>query len=224
MAVSGDTSFTMTARDMVTQAMIEIGVLSGGEDPQADELSDAILRLNSMLKSWQMQGVNLWREDDRAVTITAATPSVSLADDIRQVFGARHIGDYERVLGRWEREDYLSLPVKDTSGDPTVFYVSRGRDGLTAYFWPVPTTDATVKLDCERIVDTVTNANDDVDLPQHAFEAAWVNLAVRLIPMFNASGSAVNPLTAQLVKGRADELYGALLDDDRPLSIFIGAC
>lgn len=223
MSVSGTTALTMTARDMITNAMIELGVLSSGEEPTADELADGLVRLNSQLKSWQLQGVNLWREDDRSITITANTATVTLPTDVRQVFSARFIGDYERLLHRWEREDYFSLPVKTSSGDPTIFYVSRDRDGLTAYFWPVPTADSTVKIECERIVDTVTDATQDVDVPQHAFEACWTALAVRLIPMFNASGTAISPVTASMVTQRAEMLFSALQDDDRPESVFIGA-
>lgn len=222
MAVSGVTAFAMTARDMVTQAMRELAVLPSGEDPSADELTDGIFRLNSMLKSWQAQGVNLWREEDRSVTVTAATATVALSGDnadIRQVFGARHIGDYERVLGQWEREDYLALPNKATIGNPTIFYASRGRDNITLYVWPVPSTDQTLKLDCERIVNTVTDAGQDVDVPTAWHETVWVNLASRMISMFG-----VDPVRAQEVRDRARELYGLMLDDDRPQSVFIGAC
>lgn len=220
MAVSGVTAFSMTARDMVKQAMVELGALNSGEDPTADELTDALVRLNSMLKSWQTQGVNLWREDEQTVTITAATASVTLAAGIRQVFSARHIDDYERLLGQWERGDYLSLPNKDTEGNPTIFYVSRQRDALVMYFWPVPTTNQTVKIDCERIVNTVVDAAETVDVPVHANEAVWVNLAVRLIPMLGTA--KLDPARVQMVQGRAQELYAMLLDDDRPQSVFIG--
>lgn len=223
MPVSGTSVYIMTALDMVTNAMIELGILSSGGTPSASELEDSLTRLNSMLKSWQLQGVDLWREDDRSVTITANTTPTTLATDIRQVFGARLVTtSFERVLGRWERSEYLSLPVKTAPGDPTIFYTSRQRDALNLYVWPVPTANATIKIDCERIVDTVTAGSDEVDVPQHALEAVWVNLAARLIPMFNASGQAIAPASAAFVSGRAQQLLSLLMDDDRPESIFIG--
>lgn len=211
------TDFAITATDAVTHALREIKVLASGEEPTAEELEDGLFILNSMLKSWQAEGVNLWREDDRSITITAATASVTLADDIRQVFSARFIGsDYERVLGQWEREDYLSLPVKDTVGDPTIFYVSRQKDALVAYFWPVPSADSTVKLDCERIVDTV-EASDLIDVPNAWNETVWICLAARC-GSFGGDGRALDRATE-----RAGVLYSRLLDDDRPQSVFLGA-
>lgn len=224
MPVSGTTPFTMTALDMVTNAMIELGLLSSGDSPSAAELEDGITRLNSMLKSLQLQGVDLWREDDRSITITANTTPTTLSVDIRDVFGARFVStSFERVLAKWERAEYLSLPVKAASGDPTIFYVSRQRDSLLLYCWPVPTVDSTLKIDCERIVDTVTGGADEIDAPQHAYEALWVGLAARLIPMYNSSGQTIAPATAAFVTQRAQQLQQLLMDDDRPESIFIGA-
>jgi hypothetical protein len=223
MPVSGTTVYSMTALDMVTNAMIELGLLSSGDTPTASELEDGITRLNSMLKSWQLQGPDLWREEDVSVTVTANTTPTTLDATIRDVFSARFIGtNYERVLAKWERVEYLELPVKNTAGDPVVFYVSRQRDDLLLYVWPVPTSDTTLKLDAERIVNTVTAGTDEIDVPQHAYEAVWVNLAARLIPMFNSSGQAISADTCQRVEQHAGALFQLLMDDDRPESIFIG--
>lgn len=221
MPTSGVTTLTMTAADMIQNAADELGVTALGAALTSTEKTKALTRLNSMLKSWQMQGVNLWREDEVSVTVTADTTPTTLAAGVRQVFSARFIGtDYERVLGQWEREDYLSLPNKDTEGDPTIFYVERERDALKLYVWPVPTANSTIKIDCERIVETITVDTETVDVPQHAYEAVWVNLAARLIPMFGSARTS--PETAQFVIGRAQQLFQMLMDDDRPQSVFIG--
>lgn len=219
MATSGETSFAMTARDMVKKAMLELAVIASGEEPSAEELSDGIASLNGMLKSWQAAGVNLWREDDREVTTTAASATVALDGDIRNVFSARHVvsATQERPLGEWERSDYLALPNKASAGNPVAFYASRGRTGVTLHVWPVPATAQTLKLDCERIVETVTDAGQNVDVPEMWHETVWTNLAVRMIPMFGANDRA------QLVMDRANELYRAMLDDDRPGSITMEA-
>lgn len=222
MPTSGAITFAMTESDMINTAAKELGVLPIGGALTATEYGEARTRLNSMLKSWQMQGVNLWREDEQSVTVVANTTPTTLASNVRQVFSARFIGtDYERVLGQWEREDYLSLPNKDTTGDPTIFYVKRERDALKMYVWPVPTANSTIKIDCERIVEASSDPAHDIDVPQHAYEAVWVNLAARLIPVFGVA--RVSQETAQFVAGRAQQLFQMLMDDDRPQSVFIGA-
>lgn len=221
MPVSGDATYSMTALDMVTNAMLKLGLLSSGEAPSGAELEDGITALNLMLKAWQVRGCDLWREDDRSVTIAANTTPTALSADIRQVYGARFVsGTYERELGQWERSQYLSLPVKSATGDPSVFYVSRQRDASNLYVWPVPTTNSTLKIDCERIVDTVEAGTDELDIPQHAFSAVAWNLAAEIIPLFN---SAISPAAAAYVTQKAAQESALLMDDDRPESITIGS-
>lgn len=222
MPTSGTTVYTMTAADMIQNAADELGVAALGSALTSTEKTKALTRLNSMLKSWQMQGVNLWREDEVSVTVTADTTPTTLDAGVRQVFSARFVDsdDNERQLGQWERADYYSLPDKTTEGDPTIFYVERERDALKLYVWPVPTSNSTIKIDCERIVETITVDTETVDVPQHAYEAVWVNLAARLIPMFGVARTG--PETAQFVAGRAQQLFQMLMDDDRPQSVFIG--
>lgn len=49
-----------TARDMVKRAMRARKVLSGGEEPTADELADGLDALNAMLFTWPItEGVHL---------------------------------------------------------------------------------------------------------------------------------------------------------------------
>ncbi|HWU93409.1 MAG TPA: hypothetical protein VN106_09220, partial [Sphingomicrobium sp.] len=61
MSVSGVTDWPLTAGEIVTQAMYELGELSQGEEPDGDEMEDGILRLNAMLRSWGGEG-NMFRE------------------------------------------------------------------------------------------------------------------------------------------------------------------
>jgi hypothetical protein len=60
-----------------------------------------------------------------------------------------------------------------------------------------------------------------VDVPQAFQEAVWVNLAVRLAPMFGKART--DPATVQMVAARAAELERDMLDFDRPASYWLGA-
>lgn len=221
MATSGVTAHPMTALDMVTEALVELGIIESGETPDASDLERGIARLNALLKSWQAKGVNLWREQDTSITVTGGTATVSLSAGIRNVFAARHVlsATNERVLGRLERDEYLSLPNKATVGNPHCFYVGTGTGGLTLYVWPVPSTNQTLKIDNERIVETVTAGTEEIDLPEDYYECAWMNLAVRMAPMFGN----IDPLRLGEIKSRAGMLERDMLDEDRPSSIMMGA-
>jgi hypothetical protein len=218
MTTSGVTAFTLTARDFVRHALLDAGVLPAGTDPDADELLDCLARLNMMLKTWASKGVGLWRNDAETIVITGGVASVLLDAGIRDVTDARVVesSTYQRQLGKWDRADYQALVNKSAAGSPTVFYVDRQRAASRLYVWPVPASNTTLSIDCDRQIETVTDASQTLDIPEEYSEAVMLNLALRCAPLF---GEALTEMQA----ARALDLERQLLDDSRPDSYFMGA-
>ncbi len=217
MATSGVTAFSNTARDYITQAMKEARILSSNGSPKASELVDMIFRLNLVLKSWQANGVNLWRETNGTLTIPGAQASGTLPVGVRDVTSARLVlSTYERPLAQITREEYNEIPNKDSVGSPSCYYVSRQRDAAEIYVWPVSATDMELKVDYDRIAETVTDGTETVDLPEEWADLLIATLAVRACQMFGA------PLDAELA-ARYQGLERAMFDSDRPRSYFVGA-
>jgi len=48
-----------TFRDVITQSLEELGVLHVGETPSGDDVNDCFKRLNQMLQSWELSGIDL---------------------------------------------------------------------------------------------------------------------------------------------------------------------
>lgn len=217
MPTSGTTVFSSTARDLITDALDENGILPLGDEPTATELDKCIRRLNAMLKSWQMQGV-LWKQETIEQTITAATATIDLPAYVRGVNGVRYVNSAtnERPMSRFERDEYMVLPNKAAAGVSTIYYVERGTSGLTLYVWPVPAADNAIKVDIDRAMDTVTNAGQTVDFPEELTETVYANLALRCCAVFQKE-----PM-AELVS-RATMLERLMLDNYRPASYFMGA-
>lgn len=218
MATSGTTVFSNTVRDIVTDALDENGILPLGEDPETHELTKCIKRLNGMLKTWQMKGV-LWKQETISQAITADTATASLPVYVRGVNGARYVDSAtnERQMTRFERDEYNALPNKTASGVSTIYYVQRAEDALVLHVWPVPTANATVKLDIDRAMDTVTDANETLDVPEELAETVYANLAVRCAGIFGKDPGAELML-------RAQTLEREMFDNYRPASYFLGAC
>ncbi|RYG90113.1 MAG: hypothetical protein EON59_00605 [Alphaproteobacteria bacterium] len=218
MATSGETAFSLTARDFVRHALLDAKVLPAGTEPDATELEDCITRLNMMLKTWASKGAGLWRSTNDTATITGGVASVLLSPGIREVSDARVVvsAAYHRQLGKWGRADYQSLPNKTAVGTPSVFYVDRQRDAARLYVWPVPATDTTLSIDCDRQIETITDASETIDVPEEYSEAVMLNLALRCAPLFG-------PDLGQVQSMRAMELEQQLLDDGRPDSYFMAA-
>lgn len=214
--------FAMTARDMVTQAMRDIGVLASGEDPSADELSDGILRLNSMLKSYAAKGLNLWRDTDGAVTFAegvavAPLPGALSVSEARLVLD----DDTDRLMTEWPRSDILSVPSRTATGEPIVYAVITTTAGISMQLYPVPARDVTVRYSYARQTATVAEPSDTIDIPEMFQEAIWKLLSVRLAPTFGKTRA--DPATVQIVAQQAAELERDMLDWDRPSSYYMGA-
>lgn len=215
MPTSGTTVFSMTARDIVIAALDESAILPLGEVPTADELDKCILRLNGMLKSWQMKGA-LWKQETITQAVVAA--ATALPANVRGVNGVRYVEGvaYERQMQRFERDEYYRLPNKASAGKPTAYYVQRTAAGLTLYLWPVPATAASVKIDIDRALDTVTSANETVDIPEELQETVYAGLAVRVAGIFR------QPVGQELAL-RAATLEREMLDSYRPASYYLEA-
>lgn len=220
MATSGVSTGIMTGIDLCRAAGRMLGVISSGEDLDGDESEDMRVILNGMLKSWQLDGCNLWRDSDATATIAANTARTTLpyldATDVNIVVSAT----YQRPLTRWELGQYRRIPNKSAQGAPTIYCIDRKLTGLDLIVWPVPTAATTLTFAANRVIEDVVDLAQDIDVPQEWMEAVWTCLAARAIPMFGVA--RLDPATTNMITARAAQLEAKALDFDRPASIYIG--
>lgn len=211
------TAFSNTARDLITQALLENGIVAIGDTPDADELDLCLFRFNAMLKSWSARGLS-WKQDTITQAGTAVTATITLPDYVRNVNGCRYVqsATNERQMSRWERDEYNSYPNKASAGTPTIYYVDRNAGSITLYVWPVPPADFSLKLDIDRIIDTISDASDAVDIPAEWTECVMTNLALRCCNVFGEQ-------PADELVARARMLETEMFDAWRPASYFMGA-
>ena len=216
MTTSGSTTYTLTVANLIQNALEDNGIIDAGETPTTNEYTACMNRLNGLIKTSQMQGL-LWKRETISVTTTASVASVSLATYVRGVNGARYVesSTNEMPMVRWERDEYYSLPNKASSGNPTIYFVDRQDTGLVLYFWEVPSSAATIKLDIDRKLDTVTATTETVDIPEELNEMMWTQLAVRCAGVFGRQASP------ELVD-RARTVTQLAMDNYRPASYMLG--
>lgn len=219
MTTSGVITSTMTAREVITDALTaRTAIFSPGETIDTDSLTTGMSMLNLMLKSWQTD-CNIWRE--LSDTVSATTAQTTLDPRVMDVLEARlTISGYDRPLTRWEWGEYINIPNKAVTGQPCAYVFRKARDAVSLYLWPVPSSAMTISYTAARVIEDVTSPEETLDVPQEWLEAVICNLAVRLWPAFNANNA--NP-PAVLV-AMADKLYSQMRDLDRPASVFMGAC
>lgn len=63
MATSGSKNFTVNRTDLIESALRKLGAYDAGDTPSSEELADANMALNLMVKAWSAKGLNVpWRE------------------------------------------------------------------------------------------------------------------------------------------------------------------
>jgi hypothetical protein len=77
-ATSGSIDFTSSGNQLIEDALIEIGVLDESEAMTAAMAVRGRRTLNLMVKTWQAQGANLWRNTLGYLFLAKSTESYSL--------------------------------------------------------------------------------------------------------------------------------------------------
>lgn len=188
MATSGSINYNMTARDVCTFALEELREVGAGQTPNADDMAQVLRRLNLMLKSWQLNGPNLWRQTVGTVSLVSSTSSYVLSPRPYRIIEARYRDANSRDLPMEQltRAEYYELPLKTSTGIPTTFYVDYQRAAATMYVWPVPAsaTTETVQYTYQRIVEDLDTLENEIDIPQEYLELVGTSLAVRCLSLF----------------------------------------
>lgn len=216
MTTSGVTSYSMTARAIINEALEELHVKPAGQSASAEDLTSALVMLNRMLKGWQLTGPNLWLQAEASVSLVAGTATYTLSPRALDVDVVRHrVNGYDTPLLRVSRAEYLELPAKNQTGTPTLYYFLRGRDASTITLWPVPSV-STNALVCsyERQYEAVTSLDETLDIAQEHQDAVVMSLAERLAGKFGADDQLVR-VTAQAAALRSD-----MMSADRTDSVY----
>lgn len=223
MAGGGIISSTMTAAEVVTAALQELGVLSAGEQPDGEELVLGLRSLNFMFKGWSTRGLTSWRNEEGAVIAAAGAREVALDPYCNGVAEVRAVqaANYERPLQRWELAQYRQIPNKAAIGTPTAYAVSKTADAVALLVWPVPVSDTTLLYTYSRVIEDVTDGAQTLDVPQEWLEAVYVALAARLAQAFGVT--RIDPATTQIIIQRALSLENELFAADQPASFYMGS-
>jgi len=73
LATSGSFDWNLTGAEIVSRALRIIGVVPQGDSPSATQSSEGLTALNSMIKSWQSDGANLWNIEWKTQSLTASS-------------------------------------------------------------------------------------------------------------------------------------------------------
>jgi len=196
MALSGSTDYSLDRDTLIAASLRLCGVGSIDEDPTADDISQAAIALNIMVKAWQADGLQLWQVREYSLTPVDGQAQYSLGiatvgSRPLQIVNAQYKNTSTEVeidIHKVSREEFDSLSTKSQEGTPNQFYFDPQLTNSLITFWPVPdttfSTDYTIELDYMKPFDDLDTGTDDFEFPSEWYEAIKYGLAIRLAPEY----------------------------------------
>lgn len=152
MTTSNDTTLTSTGTEIIVKAYSHIRVKQKGQNLAADDVLFAEGILNDLLKSWQRDGLHLWKETEGAVFLEKSRRTYTLGNQNTLVLNP---GD-DAIAGNVvhaTKEDWVptTTTAAQTAGNNTIAITS-----LTGYSGTDFNTSGTVNVG-------VKNVNGDLE-------------------------------------------------------------
>ncbi len=215
MATSGSYDFAMNRDDIIKRALRLAGALAQGETPTTDQVTEAATALNSLVKAWQTDGLQLWALKEKTITLVAGQIEYPLTTPK----ALRVIGGYNRnatsnvdvPMRGITRDEYNRLGNKTTS---IQYYHEVQRDQSVVHLFPVPTSTEvgvnSVIITYHSPFEDFDASTDAPDFPQEWYDAVTYGLATRLAPEYGMPLTERKALWNEMTLIKKDAMDGGL--------------
>lgn len=184
------------------------------------EITSARRSFQLLMVEFASMNLNMWSEESVSLTLTPSTTSYALpADTVDVIEGAIRLNagntttQNDLVISRTSMYDYIAVPNKLVTGQPTQYAIERGVANPTVYFYPTPDGAQTYTFfyrRLRRLQDAGTTGLVTADVPFRFYEAVIAGLAYRIA----CKRKEAFPLIPQL-KQQYDEALLLAQDEDR---------
>jgi len=212
-----------TWRDLIHDAIVEIGAKSDGDALTADEEAGGLRRLKGMLDQWTQDGllipfhrngIHTFSESKDVYTFGKAGSLSDGADpDVIVAFPVEEIDylNYRRVgnTNDWPMKrvtlNVLQHNHNENSTWPTLWYFERDHPTARLYFNAPTLSGDSFEMHYTSVMDTSFTASDNIDdlFPPGYREALLLNLAIKLAPSYGVKDGRASGLSRQTIEGAA---------------------
>lgn len=185
-----------TVRDLIADALKELGAIAIGETPTDAEAQDALGVLNNMIGSWRLESLMVSGMEQNVYIIPSNQPSytIGIGGDINTTRPNAIESAYVRDTNNNDYELYVTTNYQDysdivtktvTSTIPVILYYNVAEPLGTIYLWPEP-SDSSYRLVLWTwtIIDSYASYNDTLSLLPGWQRALTSNLAIDLAPRY----------------------------------------
>ena len=204
-------------REIINDALIEIGVVDPTEAMDANQAAYGLRVLNRMVQKWNTEELMVFtvNRNEYALTANKQVYTIGTGGDINisrpvriQMASALLSSGVEKSIELLNDQEWRDLNLKSTpSTFPTKMWITGNVPLNSAYLWPIP-QDATAKLVLYTWgkTDNFAGLNDDVVFPNGYEEALVTSLAVALSNSYGASPSPTLMTRAADAKSKIQSL------------------
>ncbi|QIM51622.1 hypothetical protein [Hydrogenophaga crocea] len=189
-----------TALDIIKRAMRQIGVLSEGETPSAQQAADGLSVLNQLMASLGNASQMIYAPSLDQIPLTTNQASytvgptgVFVTDRPVEILASSFL-TYQGVsypLVPWNLADYNQITVKTIGGIPTGFYALMEYPNITVTFWPLPAQGPMVfNMWSLKQITEFASLTQQVDMPPGYDRTLSMLLAIDLAPEYLVEPSA----------------------------------
>jgi hypothetical protein len=195
MATSNSTDWKMNRDQVIKGALRKLAVLPSGGTPTTAQVNDASDALNALIKTFQADGMPLWKINSQSFTVVDGTSSYTVGPSqtvncpkplrIIQAFYTPS-GGVNTPLNIYNRYDFNLLPQSSTiEGTPVNLYYQPLNTTGVIKLWPTPNDSTTsITFHYQSPYEDMDAATDDLDFPSEWITALIYNLAWALAPEY----------------------------------------
>lgn len=197
-----------TARDLLTDALGDVGVLDPNEEMTGDMAAHGLRTLNRIIDRWNARRLFVYAVKDVQASFAGSSASIgpgltiNTAHPLRLEDGCYYVkSGISYPLPVWDREYYSRQTLKAQSGEyPQGVYYDRDQPG-TVKVWPVPTS--ALEYHFQVLVQMTAFADLDTvyTFPPGYEDALFYTLCERLPNGYNLQADPTS--VAEAVKARA---------------------
>jgi hypothetical protein len=178
-----------TALDLITGALVELGVIAVNETVSNEDSTLGLMALNDLLDDWNTQNLTIYATYDATFTFVPgkATYTIGPAGDWSGLRPVSLVSQYVRYNGvdfpiePIDQETYNLIPIKSQPGILPQFLLFNESFPLGQMtFWPVPNTALPFTFSTNSLLTQPATLQTVLSFPPGYNRALRLNLAVEL--------------------------------------------
>ena len=191
---------TYTAGDQINRALRLLGILAEGETPSAAMSQDALMAMNQMIESWNIERLSVFCTQDQVFTWPSGLLSRTLGpsgdfvgnrpvlfDDATYFKASNGVSYGIKFINQ---QQYNGIAVKTvTSTFPQVIFVNMTYPNAEMFIYPRPTQDLEWHFVSVQELDQPAQLVTELHFPPGYLRAFTYNLAMEIAPEFGVEPS-----------------------------------